>query len=477
MTKNIDQEEKVFSRLSLIAKRVAWLFLGLSLLLLFYVFWRSEIFYSGNLREGYKYSYLIAFSGVLFWGVVLRLKDEIQQKLIIASISALIGLYSVEIYLSIMEPHSSLETAAKKSGVFFDPRARLEVVRDLRKEGVDVAPLSCGDILRGYIFQRKEDGDFFIWFTPGGLSKKTTVSSNETGKYQIIFTDRFGFNNPDSVWNAEVADWALLGDSFTFGQSVQPGEEISSQIQSQTNSIVLNLGCPGNGPLEQLAGLKEYAEAKMPKRVLWMYYEGNDLWELKISSQDSIKDNYLDTGFSKNLMHRQEEIDAHLTEMIKRAEIDMDKKLESDFQKAKDVDRLVVFKLFHLRNAIGLNTSNFEERTRHLDVDPLFADVLKIAKDSIAGWGGELYFVYLPEFPRYKKYFVNHDAHRKRSEMLRLVESLQIPVIDIHHEVFEKHPEPLALFPFKRGGHYNAEGYKLVADTIVKEVEKMFSAK
>lgn len=91
--------------------------------------------------------------------------------------------------------------------------------------------------------------------------------------------------------------------------------------------------------------------------------------------------------------------------------------------------------------------------------------------------GGELYFVYLPEFPRYKKYFVNHDAHRKRSEMLRLVESLQIPVIDIHHEVFEKHPEPLALFPFKRGGHYNAEGYKLVADTIVKEVEKMFSAK
>ena len=57
--------------------------------------------------------------------------------------------------------------------------------------------------------------------------------------------------------------------------------------------------------------------------------------------------------------------------------------------------------------------------------------------------------------------------------MLRLVESLQIPVIDIHHEVFEKHPEPLALFPFKRGGHYNAEGYRLVAKAIVERVEEI----
>ena len=450
-----------------IAKVMAGLFLVLSLFLLSYTFWRSEIYFLGNSREHYTYFYLISLSGVLFWGVVLRLKDEVQQNLVIASISALIGLYSVEIYLSIREPYLSLETYANKSGVFFDPRTRLEVVRDLRKEGVDVAPLSCGNILTW-----EEDGAYISLFTPGGLSKKTTVSSNETGKYQIVFTDRYGFNNPDSVWNAEIADWALIGDSFTFGQSVQPGEEIPRQIQSRTNSIVLNLGCPKSGPLEQLASLKEYAEAKMPKRVLWMYYEGNDLKELKLWRQDSSRNIYLEPGFSKNLMHRQEEIDAQLTNLIKTVEISMDQKQEGIIEQEKTVERLLIPRLMHLRIALGFNPALFS-KTEETDVTPLFLDILTTARNRVAEWCGKLYFVYLPEFTRYKKYFVNHDAHRKRSEMLRLVESLQIPVIDIHHEVFEKHPEPLALFPFKRGGHYNAEGYRLVAKAIVERVEEI----
>jgi len=36
---------------------------------------------------------------------------------------------------------------------------------------------------------------------------------------------------------------------------------------------------------------------------------------------------------------------------------------------------------------------------------------------------------------------------------------LDIPIIDIQKEVFDIHPDPLSLFPFRIFGHYNAERY------------------
>ena len=48
---------------------------------------------------------------------------------------------------------------------------------------------------------------------------------------------------------------------------------------------------------------------------------------------------------------------------------------------------------------------------------------------------------------------------------------LDIPIIDIHNEVFKTHPDPLSLFPFRIAGHYNAEGYRLVAEAIRKQLD------
>ena len=48
---------------------------------------------------------------------------------------------------------------------------------------------------------------------------------------------------------------------------------------------------------------------------------------------------------------------------------------------------------------------------------------------------------------------------------------LDIPIIDIHNEVFKTHPDPLSLFPFRIPGHYNAEGYRLVAEAIGKQLD------
>ena len=72
-----------------------------------------------------------------------------------------------------------------------------------------------------------------------------------------------------------------------------------------------------------------------------------------------------------------------------------------------------------------------------------------------------MYFVYLPSYNRYKSNI--EDPNYKF--VLDTLRELEIPVIDIHKDLFESFPDPLSLFPNKYS-HYNTKGYKLIAETI-----------
>ncbi len=77
------------------ARWMSWLLLMTSMALLIYTYYRSEIAFLG-LREGYFKYYLIALTGILFWGVVLRLREEIQANIVTVACSLVVGLYLVE---------------------------------------------------------------------------------------------------------------------------------------------------------------------------------------------------------------------------------------------------------------------------------------------------------------------------------------------------------------------------------------------
>ena len=79
----------------------------------------------------------------------------------------------------------------------------------------------------------------------------------------------------------------------------------------------------------------------------------------------------------------------------------------------------------------------------------------------VSGWGGKMYFIYLPAFYRYSRGI----EHINREFVLHTVSELEIPIIDIHKEVFVPHSDPRSLYSFF-GGHYNDEGYRLVAESI-----------
>ena len=78
-----------------------------------------------------------------------------------------------------------------------------------------------------------------------------------------------------------------------------------------------------------------------------------------------------------------------------------------------------------------------------------------------------MYFVYLPGFMTYSA----GNEHKNREIALDTANELEIPIIDIHREVFVPHTDVLSLFPFRMNSHYNTEGYKLVAESISKRLK------
>ena len=110
--------------------------------------------------------------------------------------------------------------------------------------------------------------------------------------------------------------------------------------------------------------------------------------------------------------------------------------------------------------------------TKPTTKSPIFKDILQKSKQMIQGWGGKMYFVYLPSFIWFDiKRHLPKINHLNREFVLDTVSELEIPIIDIHKEVFDPHPDPLSLFPFRMNSHYNAEGYRFVAEAIGKRLE------
>ena len=109
----------------------------------------------------------------------------------------------------------------------------------------------------------------------------------------------------------------MVGDSFTHGACVNRPEDIGSVLRILSGKSVLNLGYSANGPLIEYATLKEYLLPKV-KKVLWVYYEGNDFKDLKNELKNKILKNYLtDNNFKQNLILKQSEIDKLVDSKIK----------------------------------------------------------------------------------------------------------------------------------------------------------------
>ena len=97
----------------------------------------------------------------------------------------------------------------------------------------------------------------------------------------------------------------------------------------------------------------------------------------------------------------------------------------------------------------------------------IFHDALSQAKRQVSAWGGQLYFVYLPEWARYSNYTSWGETTRDR--VFTLVRDLGIPIVDID-AAFQARGDPLSLFPFRGVGHYNETGHRIVAEEVLRSL-------
>ena len=166
--------------------------------------------------------------------------------------------------------------------------------------------------------------DFPKYFSSSTFSNSDIFTCNENGYFPIIKTDRYGFYNDDKIWNQDFEE-VFLGDSFTAGSCVNVEDNIISKYKKNfNNKKVINLGTPGSFPLLELVKLKEYIYGdinyKKPKKIYWLYYEGNDLRELKNfynSYQNEKIFKYLsDDDFSQNLIKFEDQRNKELSKSL-----------------------------------------------------------------------------------------------------------------------------------------------------------------
>ncbi len=351
-------------------------------------------------------------AALLLSGLRLRPVHRIQLVLVCSSLA--VSLYATELFLYLtdsgaathllpLNPTMSNDTRnkvrvfAKGFGVDFDTRTRLEFITDLRSRGAQAVLMNAP----AWFLVSDGAGEVKSSLSVGGVelqplagvARMLTVHCNESGSWVTYQSDEHGFRNPLGLWQPGTLDIAAVGDSFTNGDCVPPGKEFVALIREQYPRT-LNLGIRANGPLLELAQIKEYLQALKPKIVLWFYYEGNDLLNLNLEKHSALLRRYLEIGFTQNLMGRQAEIDRVITETTTAEEAAEIARLSTQDQETDFPDPILRMKLMALRTRLSLLRGDFVVESPDYR---LFREVLSQADTTVRSWGGTLTFVYPSE--------------------------------------------------------------------------------
>jgi len=270
------------------------------------------------------------------------------------------------------------------------------------------------------------------------------------GNMFFFQSDEYGFINPHNQHTNRI-NAVLIGDSFTAGTCVNP-EDSASGILNRSKHKVLNLGVPGTGAYIQYAIFSEYAVPLKPKNIFWIYFEGNDLQDTERESGYKILNAYVDEDFTQKLITKQLDIDDSLNQYLSnRVRSIGDEKNGNPFKEILRLQRITAL--------LNIKPTKYSSTRVLTKLEKILLKV-KTVTDT---WGGSVYFVYLPEWSRYASNW--KDSEKYRGDVLRIATSVGFEIVDMDESI-RKLDDPLAIFPFKKPGHYNESGYQLLGNAI-----------
>jgi hypothetical protein len=310
-------------------------------------------------------------------------------------------------------------------------------------------------------------GDGYI-LPLGAISRTDVVLCREDDGDIIYPADEHGFRNPHDLWREGEVDIMAVGDSFTQGACVADGDHLVDVIRRRIPAT-LNLGSGSNGPILELAGLREYGHAIRPRVVVWFFFD-NDYSDIGLEFNSAILRRYLEEPeFSQGLHHRQAEIDAALMRTQTSAFVRILARWKT---KSKEIVRNAVRDTILLRQIRHRILSAFTARP-DADQSPsskgdnrqlariLIERTFEQARTLVQSWGGTLVVVHLPAKSE------SLDEQKPSVEALaEICRKLDLPLLALH-ETFFSRPDVRHLFPVQ-GGHYSAAGHALVGNAVAR---------
>ena len=332
-----------------------------------------------------------------------------------------------------------------------------QAVDSIRQRGEVAFPTIPGNVLvdRDVVIDVGGQEVHPVTPSPGG---ETTVLCNETGTLIVYDSDRFGFNNPDDVWDEESVEVAMLGDSYTHGLCVSPSDQPVSLMAGAVSTV--NLGARGFGPLLQLAVLREYGHLLRPASVVWVYYEGNDRYDLTGEVGREWLTRYLDdASYSQGLarMDFGRAYGAWIDEIISE---EFGTRAQSRPDLIPGLRSLVSLSTVREVMGFGVPFPSAESRIGRLP------EVMAAARETVGEWDGRITFVYLPAYERFR--VLVGEGVLGRGEVLAAATESGFQVVDLTPH-FEAMGAPRELWASPRG-HLAPEGYQLMVDVILEAI-------
>ena len=345
--------------------------------------------------------------------------------------------------------------AAKKLNFKFDDRNFDEVFDELERDGKNPFPSTVRKLLK----LNNENIQTF-----GTLSNRFILLCNESGTWIKYNSDRYGFNNPDKVWENDI-DILIIGDSSGEGQCVNQNENFAGSIRNSTGINAVQVGGGGMGTLFEYAIYKEFFKNKKIKNIV-MFFHLNDLDNLREEKNNQILLNYMNqSNFTQNIYSKKSEID---------------KVMENEYFKFRKNKKKLLIKRFikvhHTRDYIKSLVFREEATlfsTYILD-EELLNLVISIYKKLRSEFDGNLFIAYNPSAGD----FIGTDDHKKQLKQIRLkiIKKLRennFKVINFYESLSKENA--IDILPFgenvKAENHFSEYGHKVIANDILQNLK------
>lgn len=373
-------------------------------------------------------------------------------------------------YKERLTPEYILRHAVTEAGLEWDPRKSGEVLRDLRRAGVDAVPN----------FTPIRTADYFEaldYLSLGGRSHATVVMCNEIGSWVTYVSDRFGFNNNDNLHDNPGIEVALIGDSYVQGYCVSRENSIGGQL-NKSGVDTINFGMSGNGFVSYLATFMEYVRPLQTQTtvLVWFY---NDLDDTTREYEYPNLRYYVENENSKSLKNKQSQINATLDTLINLNPYQIDR-INTENKRFKDgyinwqayIRGVITLSGIRrtIQSASGLGFPSTSEAAWDDESRASFSIMTKALEkivDTAKIWEGQVIVVILTPYGGNPPEFT-----MQISEMKKLFQKKKNLVISDFEPIYKKYGEKKLYALSLNGTHFNEYGYCLFAKHIINLIGK-----